>query len=571
MFRQFHASLAAVLLCTAALAQVPIGTVFTYQGQIKQGGEAVTGPIDLEFRLFNVPSNGAAIGSQGMDAVHVKDGLFTVQLDFGSEPFAAGEALWLEVVADGTPLAPRQPLTNAPYSLATRGINVTSGGNVGIGTSTPEGRLDVVSPFRLLGAPNSPTFLMAPGPNGSYADMYVQSPSDNKSLRLGGGGDLLPSRGAVFQLDGINAGGNARLHAANGGSILLSNGNVGVGNESPESKLHVNGSLTLQGATVGEARLVFKSTGAGGHQYEWYPDSTEPGSLQLFDRTTGFAPITVRGNGNVGIGISDPQTSLHVRTSGWPSSEVRFSRAGSDQILRLDPDGGQTNQSLILEATAGDNLSLSARWDAYYLAGSAPSKSLLIGAGGRNNDLILYPNGSVALGINGSVGIGNSPNPSAKLDVAGVARCDVLEIDGGADISEPFHINPSGAAPQPGHVVCIDPGNPERLTLSTTPYDRRVAGIISGAGGVKPGITLRQEGTVADGTHPVALTGRVYVWCDADEGGRIAAGDLLTTSATPGHAMKANDANRLVGTVLGKAMTSLDSGRGLVLVIVGLQ
>ena len=52
----------------------------------------------------------------------------------------------------------------------------------------------------------------------------------------------------------------------------------------------------------------------------------------------------------------------------------------------------------------------------------------------------------------------------------------------------------------------------------------------------------------------------------------IEAGDLLTTSDTPGHAMKAADAGRRAGAVIGKAMSPLAQGqRGLVLVLVNLQ
>ena len=95
-----------------------------------------------------------------------------------------------------------------------------------------------------------------------------------------------------------------------------------------------------------------------------------------------------------------------------------------------------------------------------------------------------------------------------------------------------------------------------------------VAGIISGAKGLAPGMVMQAEGqTHADGEHPVALTGRVWCWCDASFGA-IEPGDRLTTSATPGHAMKAADSQRAIGAVIGKAMTPLADGRGLVLVLV---
>ena len=145
---------------------------------------------------------------------------------------------------------------------------------------------------------------------------------------------------------------------------------------------------------------------------------------------------------------------------------------------------------------------------------------------------------------------------------------EVIEITGGADFSEQFDVSCGSATP--GSVVSIDPSSPGELCLSSSAYDRRVAGIISGAGGVKPGLLMGQRGTAADGQHPVALTGRVYCKVDASYGA-IEPGDLLTTSPTTGHAMKVTDHSKATGAILGKAMTALESGRGLVLVLVSLQ
>jgi hypothetical protein len=142
-----------------------------------------------------------------------------------------------------------------------------------------------------------------------------------------------------------------------------------------------------------------------------------------------------------------------------------------------------------------------------------------------------------------------------------------LTILGGADLAEPFPVS-DDTLPE-GSVVVIDSLNPGQLQPSTSAYDTRVAGVISGAGGIHPGISLRQEGA-ADGTRKVALTGRVYVRADASHGA-IRPGDLLTTSDIPGHAMRAADPERRLGAILGKAMTGLNQGRGLVLVLVSLQ
>jgi hypothetical protein len=117
--------------------------------------------------------------------------------------------------------------------------------------------------------------------------------------------------------------------------------------------------------------------------------------------------------------------------------------------------------------------------------------------------------------------------------------------------------------------MSIDPDNPGHLTVTTTAYDRKVAGVVSGAGDVDTGLILHQEG-VLEGDAVVAIAGRVYVLADAT-GGPIVPGDLLTTSGRAGHAMKASDLDRAQGAVIGKAMTGLESGTGLVLVLINLQ
>jgi hypothetical protein len=147
--------------------------------------------------------------------------------------------------------------------------------------------------------------------------------------------------------------------------------------------------------------------------------------------------------------------------------------------------------------------------------------------------------------------------------------CSAITIEGGSDLAEPFAVSgPSGEIPE-GSVVVIDEDSPGRLKVSSQPYDTRVAGVLSGANGINPGIQMQQQGLLEGGKN-VALTGRVYVLADAADG-VIKPGDLLTTSATPGHAMKVIDHAKASGAILGKAMTGLKQGKGMVLVLVTLQ
>jgi hypothetical protein len=81
---------------------------------------------------------------------------------------------------------------------------------------------------------------------------------------------------------------------------------------------------------------------------------------------------------------------------------------------------------------------------------------------------------------------------------------------------------------------------------------------------------MQQGSAAASGTQPVALSGRVYCLADASYRS-IQPGDLLTTSDTAGHVMAIGDPARAQGAIIGKAMSSLEQGRGLVLVLVSLQ
>jgi hypothetical protein len=109
------------------------------------------------------------------------------------------------------------------------------------------------------------------------------------------------------------------------------------------------------------------------------------------------------------------------------------------------------------------------------------------------------------------------------------------------------------------------------LRVARHAYDSRVAGVVSGAGDLRPGIVLGRTADAPPGSRiPVALGGRVY--CRVDAGyGAVEVGDLLTTSVTPGHAMRVGDPARAFGSVIGKALGPLPEGTGLVPILVALQ
>jgi hypothetical protein len=183
-----------------------------------------------------------------------------------------------------------------------------------------------------------------------------------------------------------------------------------------------------------------------------------------------------------------------------------------------------------------------------------------IGNGGSGNDVEV---GSLTSGIT-AVSMYNHTD-GAYMHV----YCSSITIEGGSDLAEPFQISDANKTAPEGAVVVIDEDNPGQLKVSDRAYDTRVAGVVSGAGGINPGIQMQQQGLLEGGKN-VALTGRVYVRADATNGA-IKPGDLLTTSATPGRAMKVSDHSKAEGAILGKAMTGLKEGQGMILMLVTLQ
>jgi len=136
----------------------------------------------------------------------------------------------------------------------------------------------------------------------------------------------------------------------------------------------------------------------------------------------------------------------------------------------------------------------------------------------------------------------------------------------GKDCAEDFEV--LGAEDiDPGSVVVID--SEGAIKRSDRAYDKRVAGVVSGAGDYKPGIVLGREQLEAN-RMPVALMGKVFCKVDAQYS-PIDVGDLLTTSPTPGHAMKAEDQFKAFGAVIGKALRAAGKGQGLIPILVALQ
>ena len=361
----------------------------------------------------------------------------------------------------------------------------------------------------------------------------------------------------TLNLGSINWDGTLNLYAkpSAGGGIVLPTGDL----RARLSGQHANGLLELFGET-GFPALRAYATGDGGALR--LDDDTGDPAVSMGALSTGGGLLNVwRPGGSFGVnlsggGASDPGGEIILYHDSPTGSRVGLfldgngTAGGGEASLR---DIGGTNRIKLTASTSGGQGALLQMMNGL----GGVTVSIDADASGRASVIqLLKSDGAATITLDADSG------------GEGRITTQVLQITGGSDLSENFDIQTPDA--RPGMIVSIDPAHPGELSVSARAYDRTVAGVVSGAGGVKPGLLMGQRNTRADGKHPVALTGRVYCLVDASAGA-IEPGDLITTSATPGHGMKVSDPVRAQGAIIGKAMTALVSGKGLVLVLVSLQ
>ena len=391
------------------------------------------------------------------------------------------------------------------------------------------------------------------------------------------------------QMDAIVGGGcSSRIaDAANGANCLLAssdptlgmlfpmseelfvdgtNGRVGVGTTAPAASFHVVGEDLLLGTLL----VAPATTTSEGISELWLAEDHD-GDFRMglrYDGTENVLQLLSSVDGaEAGPWLSVKRLDGAMGVAGDMSVAGRFSADDTDINSITVPDGilNTTGRVIIRAEPTGGGVFTPAAWIENDDDSSGAGTAMVVVSDG---DIDLSPvayfiqNGSGPI-LTASAGSGEV----WKVTNTGRTVTSAVEITGGGDLVEGF--DSREGVLEAGTVVIIDSDNPGQLKTSSSAYDRKVAGVISGAGGVNHGIRMGQHG-VMDGENLVAMTGRVYVKCTT-ENGPIEAGDLLTTSSRLGHAMRGSDIERSFGAVIGKAMTTLAEGEGLVLVLVNLQ
>lgn len=384
-------------------------------------------------------------------------------------------------------------------------------------------------------------------PNGTGASaitMHSGTPADVHIGTASGPGNvyLYPGQSGMATL-ALN-GGTASASLGGGGK----DGSVHLHNEAGKTMVSVRSAEDKRGGEL----VVFNEAGAKTITLHGGSAQSAGASIQAFDQKGNSvfsvgsnAIMTIGGPGNNGGLLAYNSDLKAAGVFGCPTGKsfgrVALTNTLSRQVASLTAGGNSDN-----DIHGHGVLTLSDHDGKATILLDGGNGDIFAGGAGQAGKLVLRDKqGKDTVTLDGATG-----------DVI-LANADCAEFFDVAEVIE--HA--------PGTVMVLDAHGD--LIASTKPYDRKVTGVVSGAGEYRPGLVLDKQGARAN-RLPIGLLGKVYCKVDAQEV-PIEVGDLLTTSATPGHAMKASDPTRAFGAILGKALRPMHSGTGMIPILIALQ
>jgi hypothetical protein len=593
-----------VSLTVGIASAVPVTKNITYQGKLTDAaGNPLTGAFTVTFTLYNVSSGGTALATDS-HSVDASKGLFTTQVTADSSYFD-GRALWLGIkVGSDSEMTPRQEIRPVPYALGLRpgaeGTSLTTS-KAGTGYNQPLPGLTISTSYPWN--PGVRIDTTADSSYGAWITTHGTYTSGVYSLSYGNHSDGM--QGYAFGPSGSGVYGESTNGTGVAGSSTNSYGVYGRGKTGGYFTTNQAGPVGYQQPGVNVLTSYDQNPGVLVHtsgQFSHGVSSTTTGSYSpgvnadtKGDTSSGIVAATV-GNNSDGVsavtyGVSSKGVSSYTYNDKSPaiygvsSNDVGvYGKGVTGGFFTTNsaggPSGADSRPGVNVSTLYNSNPGVSVMTD----GGNSPGiKATTSGDyshgvdvqtyGTSSKGLNVYANGPSSYGVyaisNNGYGLyASTGNANQKY---GVYTPDYLYAKGtqvpATDVAE---FMPVTGDATPGTVLVI--GDYGKLQESVSAYDTRVAGIVS----TEPGVTLGTKDGGNPGEMQVAVAGRVPCKVDATKT-PIHAGDLLTTSGNPGYAMKAEQVSTgtlkfyLPGTVLGKAMGSLDSGTGTIEVLVTLQ
>jgi len=316
----------------------------------------------------------------------------------------------------------------------------------------------------------------------------------------------------------------------------------------------VSANIRMRSAPSGAITMVVESK-----------PTLEPGDASLrIVRENSYKPELSRELFAVRENSTTAPGRLTVGSEGEGTGASTFFANQEGKRIVIDPDQG----SITIRSEAGGSLRLTRPSGKESLvAGASPSGAgfiKVLGAEGEVGAALSAEDCMLTLG---------RPSMPGKIELLGTSGQECVTIDGakgdvilhGGDCAEYFLTLDENLVPG----MAVEATGGEYVCATRSAFSSRIVGVVAGAGGIEPGILLH-GGANRLNRVPVSLVGQAYCLADASEV-PITLGALLVSSPTPGHVMAANRVGGIEGCVVGKALQTLSSGRGLVRALVCLE
>lgn len=509
-----------LLMFTISTVTAQMPRQISYQGVAYNNlNKGYGGNHDVTFKFYNVATGGTAIYTETQRNIAFNNGVFSASIgSVATIPTSLdfNQALYLGItIDDGSEISPRTPFSAVPYAFFAQ-------------------KSDTAATAKKIG---------------SYGVSSPTAPQANTLVPTGSDGKLPASI--------LPAASTGQLTAP---VVITGNTNEGVfqvyaSGKGPATRLTSTASNVIQALGYGDFPTLIAQNYKGGVVGFFVASDTNSGAyaVQITNAGKNSGLYLNQSNHNSGAGIRV------VSNSSISGIEViQKGKSGTAGYFLIDSvDNGRAS---VYAETQGTAYAVRAK---------------IVNADNSSQAILAETNGTGEAfranhtGTSGNIAtFQSSGSNKARIDKTGKAYFNGGTQNSGADVAEAFSVEGEIATYSPGDVLVISTRTDRTVEQSSTPYSTLVAGVYA----TKPGVLLTERDADADLSDlvPMGVVGIIPTKVTT-ENGAIRRGDLLVTSSTLGHAMKGTERDRMLGTVIGKALQDFDGKQGVINVLVNVK